>query len=97
MQDHEICDAIHQHRCVRVWYRGGYRLIEPHAFGISEGGHPVLRAYQLSGHSHSRPCGWKLLRTEEIEEFTVQGETFTAPREGYMRNDPAMTTIYCEL
>lgn len=97
MEDHEICDAIHRRRRVRFWYRGGIRMVEPYAYGAADGGHPVLRAYQVSGHSHSRQIGWKLFRVDEIREFAVLDETFDAPKDGYMRNDPTMTKIYCEL
>jgi hypothetical protein len=41
--------------------------------------------------------GWKLFQADEIREFTALEETFEGPREGYMRNDPTMTKIYCEL
>lgn len=97
MEDREICDAIHRHQRLRIWYRGGWRIVEPYAFGVADGGSPILRAYQISGHSLSREVGWKLFKVEEIEEFSVESETFEAPRAGYMRNDPSMTTIYCEL
>ena len=30
-------------------------------------------------------------------EFTTLENVFGDPREGYMRNDPTMTKIYCEL
>jgi hypothetical protein len=97
MEDHEICQAIHHRRCLQFWYRGGTRKVEPYAYGVSDGGHPILRAYQVEGHSHSRSQGWKLFQAEEIREFEVLDETFEAPRAGYMRNDPTMTKIYCEL
>lgn len=97
MEDREICDAIHRHRRVRFWYRGGLRTVEPYAYGVADGGHPILRAYQVSGYSRSREQGWKLFRVEEIEEFSILDESFAAPHEGYMRNDPTMTKIYCEL
>ncbi len=97
MQDHEICDAVHKHRRVQFWYRGGLRKAEPYAYGVGDGGRPLLRAYQVSGHSHSAAQGWKLFHVEEIREFTTLDEQFEGPREGYMRNDPTMTKIYCEL
>jgi hypothetical protein len=97
MEDHEICQAIHHRRCLEFWYRGGIRKVEPYAYGVSDGGHPILRAYQVAGHSHSLSEGWKLFRVDEIHEFAVLDETFAGPREGYMRNDPTMTKIYCEL
>lgn len=97
MQEHEIYDAIHGRHRVRFWYRGGVRTVEPYAYGISEGGHPILRAYQISGYSATREQGWKLFHVEEIREFTMLDETFESPKEGYLRNDPTMTKIYCEL
>ena len=97
MEGHEICDAIHKHRRVRFWYQGGIRTVEPYAYCVADGGHPILRAYQVSGYSHSREHGWKLFRVDEIKEFTTLEETFEGPQEGYMRNDPMMTKIYCEL
>jgi hypothetical protein len=97
MEDHEICQAIHHRRCLQFWYRGGIRTVEPYAYGVSEGGHPVLRAYQIADDRDSHAQGWNLFQAEEIREFTVLEETFQIPREGYMRNDPSMTKIYCEL
>jgi hypothetical protein len=41
--------------------------------------------------------GWKLFHVDEIREFTAMEEIFEGPRDGYMRNDPTMTKIYCEL
>ena len=97
MEEHEICDAIHRRQRARIWYRGGHRVIEPHAFGVGDGGGAYLRAYQVSGQTHSVDQGWKLFHLEEIEEFKALDETFDGPRAGYMRNDPNMTKIYCEL
>jgi hypothetical protein len=97
MEEHEICDAIHKRRRVRFRYRGGIRTVEPYAYGADDGGHPILRAYQVSGYSRSRERGWKLFRMDEVKEFAVLDEVFASPHDGYMRNDPAMTKIYCEL
>jgi predicted DNA-binding transcriptional regulator YafY len=97
MEEHEICDAIHKRQCVRFRYRGGLRTVEPYAYGVGDGGKPLLRAYQLSGYSQSRERGWKLFHVDEISGFTVLEDTFEAPRTGYMRNDPTMIKIYCEL
>ena len=97
MEEHEICDAIHKRRRVRFWYRGGIRTAEPYAYGVADGGHPILRAYQISGYSRSHTEGWKLYRVDEIREFITLDEAFDGLREGYMRNDPTMTKIYCEL
>lgn len=92
-----IRDAIHQHRLLQLSYEPGTRVVEPYAYGVNDGGHELLRAYQISGESHSREEGWKLFRVDEIEDVVALDETFQEPRLGYMRNDPSMTMIYCEL
>ena len=97
MHDYEICEAIHHRRRVRFWYRGGIRTVEPYAYGVDAGGHPILRAYQTSGYSRSSAEGWKLFRVDELKEFANLSDTFSGPRDGYMRNDPTMPKIYCEL
>ena len=51
MEEHEICHSIRKRRRVRFWYRGGVRTVEPYAYGVGDGGRPLLRAYQVSGHS----------------------------------------------
>jgi len=91
-----ICDAIHQHRRISIWYGGGRRVIEPYVYGASET-HELLRAYQVSGFSPSRERGWKLFRVEEIADIQVLDEPFDLPQPGYMRNDPAMEVVYCEI
>jgi predicted DNA-binding transcriptional regulator YafY len=93
---HEICDAIHQRRLLRFSYGGGTRIVEPYAYGASET-HELLRAYQASGFSPSRERGWKLFRVEEITEVALLDEHFAEPRQGYMRNDPCMEVVYCEI
>jgi predicted DNA-binding transcriptional regulator YafY len=97
MEESEISTAIHKRHMLRFWYDGGERVVEPYAFGVGDGGHPLLRAYQVSGYSTSREKGWKLFRVDEIENLTVLEDTFAGPRRGYLRNDPTMTLIYAEL
>jgi hypothetical protein len=97
VSDAEICSAIHGHHLVRFIYRGKQRIAEAYAYGLDAGGHPILRAYQVAGESDSGVPAWKLFRLEEVAECAVLDDTFDAPREGYMRNDPAMTKVYCEV
>jgi len=93
----EICDAIHKRRLLRFRYAPGLRVIEPYAYGANEAGHELLRGYQIEGESESRERGWKLFRVDEISELTTLDDEFAGPRLGYMRNDPSMTVIYCEI
>lgn len=92
-----ICDAIHHRRRLAFGYDGGTRIVEPYALGVGDGGRLLLRGYQVRGHSPSRETGWKLFRVDEIEDLTALEESFAAPQPGYLRNDPTMTKIICEI
>jgi hypothetical protein len=93
----DICTAIHKRRLLKFWYDSGVRIVEPYAYGVGEGGRELLRAYQISGVSHSREKGWKLFHVDEMHEIEILEEGFQKPRLGYMRNDPTMTKVFCEL
>ncbi|RLA99334.1 MAG: hypothetical protein DRG83_13180 [Deltaproteobacteria bacterium] len=94
----ELCDAIRSQRLVHFFYRGGFRTVEPHCYGISTAGNEVLRAYQVEGHSESgKPIGWKLFRVSEMSSLTIMSEQFAGPRPGYNPEDSAMQTIFCRL
>jgi hypothetical protein len=91
-----ICEAIHKRRQLRIAYGGGQRVIEPYVYGASEA-HELLRAYQVSGFSLSRERGWKIFHVEDITEIAMLDEQIGEPRQGYMRNDPCMEVVYCEI
>jgi len=93
----EICTAIHKRRRLQFRYDSGVRVVEPYAYGVGDGGRELLRAYQISGFSRSREQGWKLFHVDEMNDIQILEEGFEEPRLGYMRNDPSMTKIYCEL
>ena len=93
----DICAAIHKRRLVRFSYDPGIRTVEPYAYGIGDGGRELLRGFQIAGGTRSREYAWKLFRVDEIRDLVVLDDTFEGPRDGYMRNDPSMTKIYCEL
>ena len=94
--DPEIAKAIHERKLLRFSYDGGLRMVEPYVYGACET-HELLRAYQVSGHSRSRPTGWKLFRVEEINDIVVLDQRFGEPHAGYMRNDPCMEVVYAEV
>jgi len=93
--------AIEERHCVRLWYNGGFRVLEPHAYGQGRKGHDLLRAYQTEGHSESgQPVGWKLLIAsgkDGLSELIMLDESFPGPRPEYRRNDKAMVKIYAQL
>lgn len=78
----KITDAIEGKNVVRIYYATppretrGYSFIEPHAYGVSEDGNYVIRAYQTRGVSDSETAGWKLFRVDRIVFFEITDETF---------------------
>ena len=94
-----ICEAIREYRLIELTYGWGSRIVEPHAYGLNDNGHDLLRCYQTSGASESgEHHGWKLFRLDEIHSLNVLQETFSGARRGYKRGDKALDErIYCEL
>lgn len=86
-----ISEAISEKARLTVSYPPGTRVIEPHAFGYSKDGHPLLRAYQVSGASSSGEHEhWKLFRLDRIGGVDPEGSSFTEARPGYRRDNKAM-------
>ena len=77
-----ISEAISEKARLTVSYPPGTRVIEPHAFGYSKDGHPLLRAYQVSGASSSGE--------HRIGGVDPEGSSFTEARPGYRRDNKAM-------
>ena len=94
-----ICEAIHERRLLRLNYHWGHRIVEPHAYGLNDNGHELLRVFQVSGASESgEHHGWKLLRVDEIHGLEILKEQFEGSRLGYKHGDKAMDQrIYCQL
>jgi hypothetical protein len=94
--DPRICEAIRERRVIRFFYGGGYRLVEPHCYGVSRDGKELLRGYQISGHSESGQSeGWKLFRLDGMSDLSVTDDSFEGPHPLYNLNDKAMATVYC--
>lgn len=61
--EREFIEAIQNLKCLIIDYPPGRRVVEPHAFGRSNDGHLLLRAYQTEGASASGEHEhWKLFR-----------------------------------
>lgn len=94
-----MCEAIRGHRLLRLNYHWGHRVVEPHAYGLNDNGHELLRVFQVSGASESgEHHGWKLLHVDEIHGLEILKEQFEGSRSGYKHGDKAMDQrIYCQL
>lgn len=93
-----ITDAIRNRRVMNIGYGGYPRSIEPHAYGVSNEGSELLRAYQIHGGSDSvEQQGWKLFDLSKAGSISATQQTFSSARQGYKRGDKAMSRIYAEL
>lgn len=76
-------EAIRRRRSVHLRYGGHLRIVDPHALGVTVGGHRALLAWQIEGGSRSDPpTGWRTFLLSEITEATATGRSFT-PRSDY--------------
>jgi len=98
MHSQIIYTAIKEMRLLNFTYNDCHRVVEPHRYGISDSGNELLRCYQIRGNSSSgKVPAWLLLTVEKIMNLTLCQETFPKPRDGYTKDDKAMSTIFCEL
>lgn len=91
--DAKLREAIGRRRCVRFTYAGHVRWVEPHALGVTAGGHRALLAWQFAGTSRSQPAtGWRTFLVGEIRGLqpTVRG---FAPRADYRRETSPLRDI----
>lgn len=92
------CEALRQKKVLELRYDGFSRCVEVHAVGYSKPGHPLMRAWQVSGGSSSgERTGWKLMRLDEAIGAHISEVPSRAPRRGYKRGDAAMGRIVCEI
>lgn len=93
-----ICDAINNRYVLKFTYDGHPRIVEPHAYGLSQPLNEVIRCYQTGGTSRSgKAPAWRLIRVDRIKFLIVTEEHFVGKRPGYKRGDKGMSTIFCEL
>lgn len=91
------CDALRRAKVLELQYDGFNRCLEVHAVGYSAAGHPIMRAWQVSGGSSSgERSGWKLMRLDEGAAL-ISTTPSQAPRPGYKRGDRAIERIIVEL
>jgi hypothetical protein len=88
-----ICLAILERRLLRITYDFKFRLVEPHAYGTSEDGNDLLRAWQLE----PLPADWKLFRLDKATGLAITDTHFLEPRSDYKKHDPVLKSVYEEL
>jgi YD repeat-containing protein len=76
-------------------YDGFERVVEVHAIGVSTGGLPCMRVYQVRG---SDNAGWRMLLLHKVErDMEILDDPSEAPRPGYKRGDKGMLSVSEEL
>ena len=92
-----ILTAIENKLRLKLFYDGGYRIVEPHCYGVSTTNKEELRLYQVSGFSKSNQLGWKLFDLKKAKNLELTDMNFLSARPGYKRNDRVMRRIFKQL
>jgi predicted DNA-binding transcriptional regulator YafY len=69
-----ICEAIKDRRVLQITYERKIRLIEPHAYGIDEEHHELLRAWQQL----PLPDDWRTFRLDKTTGTAITANSFLA-------------------
>ena len=88
-----IIEAIQQRRTVRFIYKGDWRDVEPHCYGVTSGGKNALCGWQLGGGSGT---GYRLYLESDMGSLTT-GKAFAEQRPGYKQNDQRFLRVFSQL
>ena len=108
--DPALARAIQDRRVLNFHYDGRPRVVEPHAYGRTSDGVPVLHGFQIGGESsRSRTSrgggesasgglpGWRTFRAADITGLTIGEDTFPGPRAGHVEGRPRLDPVWAEL
>lgn len=88
-----VIDAIHKRATLVFSYKGSWREVEPHTYGLSLKGQDALCAWQTSGGSGA---DFRLFLMADARNISI-GPTFDGSRPGYHAGDQRFRRIYAEL
>jgi hypothetical protein len=93
-----IKNAILNKQTILILYKGLPRILEPYILGANSAGKEFVRGYQIGGTSCTQGHGWKILDISKIQVVTpIPNQYFPQPRQGYVRKDPVITTVYASV
>ncbi len=96
--DPALARAIQDRRVLNFHYDGRPRVVEPHAYGRTSDGVPVLHGFQIGGESASGGLpGWRTFRAADITGLTIGEDTFPGPRAGHVEGRPRLDPVWAEL
>lgn len=92
---HEIVKAIRNRKVIKIYYRGGHRVVEPFLIGYHKTtGKLLLRGFFLDGVSSSGEYNtWKLYDVESIDDLEILDDGIVPTREYYNPQDKDMGEI----
>lgn len=94
----QIIEAIENRKLLEFTYDGYFRIVEPHATGISRTGKETLAAFQIDGESNRvQVPDWGQFSIAKIQNLNILEDEFTGTRPGYKRGDSRMNEIFAEL
>jgi hypothetical protein len=77
MDTGDLVDAVRAHRAVELTYRGGSRIVHPHAVYRSSSGKLCLDGVQVAGASRSGTLpGWREYELMKIADVRVLDTSF---------------------
>ena len=92
-----IIDAITEQRLLSLWWQGGTRTVQPHAYGLNTKGNDMMRSWQVSGFSRSHKIpAWKPILVNDARSFVMLDDHFD-PHDQYQPNDKHLTHIYAQI
>lgn len=104
-----VNDAINNLYAVTINYKSngedianGKRLIQPHAYGLTKAGNPVIRAFQPNGDTTTKIPAWKFFRIDRIinwnphpeEHFSEAPGNWPAEGEFNTSGDKTMSQVF---
>ena len=98
----DIMNAMRKRRIIELNYDDeedpggkGKRWIQIYCYGVSKAGNEVIRVYQVGGDTKTIQPGWKLFRTDRMQNMRTLGGTFNESKPLFNpTGDKDMTNIY---
>lgn len=94
----QIVNTIRHRQTLLIVLNEGSVHVEPHTYGIDHTGRPLLVCYAVvDGHDQAGAGGWKTMRLLGARAIEAGPQSFTGPRPGYVRDNPAFHTIFAQI
>ena len=96
--DRQLRFAIANKRLIRLTYQGAVRVVEPHDYGLRDGGRQVL-IFQLekAGRADREIQVWRTFDLQKFEECLVLDDTFSGTREAAGQRHHRWDVLYARV